>query len=73
MLVDRRARGLHDEDIRAANVLVDLKRDLGVGKTQQPRLPKLHAEELADLGGERPMRTARKQFQLPATHTVGLA
>ena len=62
VLVDRRARGLDHEDVGAANVLVDLERDFRVRKTQQPRLAELHAEELANLGGERPMGASRKQF-----------
>ena len=40
LLVDRAGvrgrRGLHDEDILAADVLVNLEGHLGVGKTAQP-------------------------------------
>ena len=68
-----RAGRLHDEDIGATDVFVDLERDFRVRKPQQPGLPQLDAEKLANLGRERPVCAARKQFQLPATHTVGLA
>ena len=37
VLVDRRAGRLDDEDVRAADVLVDLERDLGVRKPMQTR------------------------------------
>ena len=50
VLIDRpwrRAGRLHDEDVGAADVLVDLERDLRVGKPPQPRLPERHAREIA--------------------------
>ncbi len=62
VLVDWGACGLDHEDVRATNVLVDLERDFRVRKTQQPRLAQLHAKELANLSGERPMGASRKQF-----------
>ena len=50
MLVDGRTGGLDDEDIRAPDVLVDLKRDLAVRETTKTRLPDGDAEEIRDLG-----------------------
>ncbi len=39
VLIDRVAGRLHDEHVGAADVLVDLERDLGVGEPSQPGLP----------------------------------
>ena len=69
-LIDRRAGRLHDEDVRAPDVLVDLERDLGVRKPEQPRLPHRHAKELGDLAGERRMGAARKELQMTAVHRL---
>src|SRR5438477_10917971 len=64
------ARRLHDEDVGAADVLVDLKRDLRVRKPPQPRLPDRHAEKLRDLARQFRMGAAREYFQLaePGRH-----
>ena len=54
MLVDGRRRRLHDEDIRPADVLVDLERHLGVRKPVQPCAAELDAELLGDLAARAP-------------------
>src|SRR5206468_1587743 len=57
-------------DVGAADVLVDLERDLGVGKPPQPRLAHLHAEKRRNVPGESGMGAARKhlQFAKPDRH-----
>ena len=65
MLIDRRAGRLDDEDVGAADVLVDLERDLGVGEAAQPGLPERHAEELGDLPGQARVRAAGEHLQIP--------
>ena len=70
VLVDRPARRLHDEHVGAADVLVDLERDLRVRKAVQPGLPERHAQEFRDLPRQLRVRAARKQLQLCSTHTV---
>jgi len=52
VLVDRVRRRLDDEYVGAANVLVDLKRDLAVGKPAQTRLPQRDPEAIGDLLGQ---------------------
>ena len=59
---------LHDEDVRAADVLVDLERDFGVRKPMQPGGAQRDAEMLGNLLRQRRMGAARKQFQLPVNH-----
>jgi hypothetical protein len=51
VLVDRRAGGLHDEDVAAAHILVDLALDLPVGEAFDTRAAQREAEVLADLRG----------------------
>ena len=50
--IHRGAGRLHDEDVGAANVFVDLERDFGVGKPAEACLSELHPEELGDLSRE---------------------
>ena len=64
MLVDRVRRRLHDEDVGAADVLVDLKRHLAVGEPPQPRLPERDAEEVGNLLRQLRMGAARKYLQV---------
>ena len=52
MLIDRERRRLHDEDVRTANVLEQLKMNLAVGESLQPGLAQWHTDELADLLGQ---------------------
>ena len=52
VLVDRRRRRLHDEHVGAADVLVDLERDLAVGEPAQPGLPERNAQKVGDLLGQ---------------------
>ena len=65
--VDRRAGRLDDEDVGAADVLVDLERDFGVGKPAQAGLPELHPEELGNLSRELRVSAAREDFQFSET------
>ena len=73
MPIDVRAGRLHDEDVGAADVLVDLERDLGVREPLQPRVPDLDPEELRDLLGQGAMRAARKDLELPAGRRLPVA
>jgi hypothetical protein len=59
---------LDHEDVGSADVLVDLKRDLGVRETLQSRVADLDTQELRDLFGQGAMRAARKDLELPAGH-----
>src|SRR2546427_2024011 len=59
----RRERRLKDEDVRAADVLVDLDRGLAVGELVYSRVPQLGAEILADRFGERPVGVSGEQAQ----------
>ena len=72
MLVDRRACRLDDEHIRASDVLVDLKRDLGIRKAMKTCGTHGGAEMLGNLPGERWMRASRKNLQLPVIHISSL-
>ena len=68
VLVDRCRGRLDDEDIGAADVLVDLERDLAVGKPMQPRGPERHAEMLGDLPRQRGMRASGEELQRTVSH-----
>ena len=63
--VDIRAGRLHDEDVGAADVLVDLERDLRVGKALQPRVPDRDAKKLTNLRREGGMSSPEKSFSWP--------
>ena len=65
MFIDRRAGRLHDEDVGAADVLVDLERDFGVGNPPQPGRPEGDSQELGELTGQARVRTAGEHFQIP--------
>src|SRR5437867_4135516 len=73
MIVDRPgdagARRLHDEDVGAADVLVDLERELGIGKTAEARLADGHPVEPGDLARQLRVRAAGKHFQLPESRS----
>ena len=62
MAIDVGARRLDHEDVGAADVLVDLERDLRVREPLQPRVADLDAEELGDLLGQRPVRAPGKDL-----------
>ncbi len=68
VLVHRRRRRLHDEDIGATDVLVDLKRDLRVREAMQPRRSERQRQMLGDLPRERRMRGPGEDLQLTVTH-----
>src|SRR5205814_847611 len=59
----RRRRRLHDEDVRAAHVLVDLHVVLTIGKTVKRALSRLFLQEAADLPSELRMGTSGEDFQ----------
>jgi hypothetical protein len=61
MAIDVRAGRLDHEDVGAADVLVDLERDLGVRETLQPRVADLDTQELGDLLGQGAVRAARER------------
>src|SRR5271170_7418246 len=52
MLIDRPTGRLHEENIRTANVLEQLKMNLAVRESLQPGLAQRHTDELADLLGQ---------------------
>jgi hypothetical protein len=66
--VDVGAGRLHDEDVGPADVLVDLERDLRIGKPLQARMAQRNLQEFRDLLGQRPMRAAGENLELPAVH-----
>ena len=49
MLIHREARRLHEEYVRTANVLEQLKVNLSVGESLQASLAQRYTDELADL------------------------
>src|SRR5207247_4278775 len=57
----------HDEDVRAADVLVDLREHLAVGEARDLRVAERHVEVLRDLLRQRPVGVAREDLQL-VTH-----
>ncbi len=67
VLIDRcrvvRAGRLHDENIGAPDVLVDLERDFRIGKPLEPRLTERYAEKRRDLARQLRMSAAGKKFQ----------
>jgi hypothetical protein len=70
VLVYRVRRRLHDEDVGPADVLVDLERDLAVGKPAQASLPQRDAEEVGNLAGQLRVRAAGENLQVaePGRH-----
>ncbi len=72
VLIDRRgsvgAGRLHHEDVGAADVLVDLKRDFRIGEALEPCLPHRHAQKRRNFARQFRMRAARKQLQLAEPH-----
>ena len=68
--VDVGAGRLHDEDVGAADVLVDLERDFRVRKPLQPRVADRDLQKLRNLFGQRRMRAAGEDFELSASHVA---
>ena len=64
VVVHRRARRLDDEDVGAADVLVDLAVVLAVGEVVERQLPERNLEVVADLPGERRMRAPREDLEV---------
>ena len=64
VLVHRRAGGLDDEDVRAADVLLDLAVVLAVGEVVERDPPGLAPEVPADLARQRRMGAAAEDLQL---------
>ena len=55
-------RRLNDEDVGAANVFLDLKIKLAVGKTRRRRLSQIATKFVTNLFDQGAMRSARKDF-----------
>ena len=70
MMVGRRAGRLDDEDVRAADVLVDLHERLAVGEAGHGRLPERHADGLADFLRQRPVGISGEDLQPRVAHKV---
>jgi hypothetical protein len=66
VLVDLRTGRLHDEHVGPADVLVDLERDLRVGKPLQPRMADLDLQELGNLLSQRAVGASREDLELLA-------
>ncbi len=63
IVVHRRRRRLHDEDVGAADVLVDLDVVLAVRKAVERDSARLDPEQRTDLLGKRRMRSAGENLQ----------
>ena len=70
VLVDGRAGRLHDEDVGAADVLLDLERHLGVGEPAELRLPHLDPEHVRDAAGQFRMCAAREDLHVRARQSA---
>ena len=70
VMVRRRTRRLDDEDIRAADVLVDLHERLAIREAGHRRLPERHADVPADFLCQGPVRVSREYFQPNFAHKV---
>src|SRR5207342_2987723 len=68
ILIDRRRCGLHDEHVRAADVLVDLERDFAIRKPMQPRGPGRKAQVLGNLARKRGMSRTGEELQRTVSH-----
>src|SRR5438552_336971 len=71
-VVHGRAGGLDDEDIRAADVLVDLHVDLAVGEAGDLRVRDRHAKILRDLLRQRAVCVAGEQLQVVGHRRLAL-
>ena len=79
VVVDRRAGGLDDEHVAAADVLVDLAGDFAVGEAADLRLAEGQAEIIADFFGQVRVGASGEDFQVvhctlpPEAQTIPLA
>ena len=62
VFVDRRASGLEDEDVAAADVLVDLAGDFAVGKISHHGAAERQAQILADSSGQSRVGSSGEEF-----------
>ena len=70
VLVDRRAGRLHDEDVGAADVLVDLERHLGVREPAELGLPHRDPEHVRDPAGQFRMCATREDLHVRARQSA---
>jgi hypothetical protein len=70
VLVDRPGGGLDDEHVHAADVLVDLERDLRVGEAMEPGLAHRHAQELGNLLRQQRVGAAGEEPEFRLCHAV---
>ncbi len=70
VLVDGRAGRLHDEHVGAADVLLDLEGDFGVGEPAKFRLPHLDPEHVGDAAGQFRMCAARENLHVRARQSA---
>ena len=64
VFVDRRAGGLEDEDVAAANVLVDLAGDFAVGEIAHHRPAQGQSQVVAHASGQFRMGTSAEEFHV---------
>ena len=70
VVVHRRAGRLDDEHIAAAHVVGDLDHHLAVAEAAHVGAAEGHLQDLADLGGQRPVRVAGEYLDLVSHRTV---
>ena len=70
VVVHRRAGRLDDEHVAAAHVLGDLDHHLAVAEAAHVGLPERHLQDLAHLGGQRPVRVAGEYLDLVSHRSV---
>ncbi len=69
VLVHWRAGWLNDEDVRAADVLVDLTEDLAVGEIERLHPPEVQIQVLTDLPDQFGMCSTAKNLQITVHHS----
>ena len=70
VLVDRPGGRLDDEHVHAADVLVDLERDLRVGEAMEPGLAHRHAQEVSNLLRQQRVGAAGEEPEFRSCHAV---
>src|ERR1700704_3786607 len=64
MKIRRIRAGLHDENVRAAHVLQNLKINFAVAELAEPGVPRFGAQVAADILGQARVRAATENFKL---------